>query len=223
MVRGVTSPTVNEEVRKTRLHRQPDQTKDPPRPTEKRDEHGYQCNRNKKAREKATAKHSGGCGREVSDVAFQLGDLLFLRQSGGLPHAQPRLQHANHFRHGLKAVRRVLLHHPLNHGREFFGHARNNLLRGNDRVVSVLGHQFDRGATIERRPPGNQDIQGATQRIDIRAMIDRSGIAALLRRHIRRRSQRDPRTGEVRRVRRRTERTRWRVCRANWLGRTGFH
>ncbi len=77
-----------------------------------------------------------------------------------------------------------------------FGTRADDLFGRHERVVRVLRHQFDGGRAVERRAPGDEDVQCAAERVDVGAVIDGRGVAALLRRHVRRRAERDPNAGQ---------------------------
>ena len=83
----------------------------------------------------------------------------------------------------------------------FLRHAGDDLFRRHERLVGVLRHQLHGGRPVERRPAGHQDVERAAERVDVGAVIDGRGVAALLGRHVGRRAERDPRTGHVGRQR----------------------
>ena len=68
---------------------------------------------------------------------------------------------------------------------------------GTSGVVGMLGHQFHGGRAIERRPAGDEHVERAAEGVDVGTVIHGRGVAALLRGHIRRRSQSDSRASHV--------------------------
>ena len=107
-------------------------------------------------------------------------------------------ERANDFGHRLESLAGMLRHHALDDARKLFRHAVSNFFGRDEVLIRMRRHQLDGGVALERRLPGDHDIERATERINIGTMIDTRRIATLFRRHVRRRSERDSHAGHVR-------------------------
>ena len=190
---------IDDEVRRGRLHEQRHDSERPARPTEEQQQDGGEDGERGEALHEPAAKYGLRRRIERMDETFEFRDLFFARaERAGGSDAEPGFERADHVVHALEAIVGALGEHALDHGREFGGNASHDPFRRHDRFVSLLRHEFDGGGAVERRAARNHHVQRAAERIDIGPAIDRGGIAALLRRHVRRRTQSDPGPRQVR-------------------------
>ena len=115
----------------------------------------------------------------------------------GVRLCQTGIQIGDDLRHRLRSVSRLLGQHSPQHGLERFRAVGASCHQRRNRLAAVRQDSFQDGLARKDRTTGQQEEERAAQAIDVRAVVGRTNVFGLFRRHVIDRSQDLTSTGEV--------------------------